>query len=110
MDYLYIIVFSIRAWEFVYAVDNAFTKIPHLFYQYQRRDSIEQDAIYAGHPYQHYNSVQIKPGDPVPARLAGLRRLMRGRARHLYYAPYEYETCDDRGYWVIDNKTACKGG
>ncbi|KAM6487208.1 hypothetical protein HDV62DRAFT_349300 [Trichoderma sp. SZMC 28011] len=101
---------GIRAWEFVHAVDNAFTKIPHLFYQYQRRDSIEQDAIYAGHPYQHYNSVQIKPGDPVPARLAGLRRLMRGRARHLYYAPYEYETCDDRGYWVIDNKTACKGG
>ncbi|KAL6819533.1 hypothetical protein J3E69DRAFT_374613, partial [Trichoderma sp. SZMC 28015] len=88
---------GIRAWEFVNAVDNAFTKIPHLFYQYQRRDSIEQDAIYAGHPYQHYNSVQIKPGDPVPARLAGLRRLMRGRARHLYYAPYEYETCDDRG-------------
>ncbi|UKZ85714.1 uncharacterized protein TrAFT101_001563 [Trichoderma asperellum] len=86
---------GIRAWEFVNAVD-AFTKIPHLFYQYKIRDSIEQDAIYAGRPYQHYNSVQIKPGDPVPARLAGLRRLMNGRSRHLYCATYEYETCDDR--------------
>ncbi|TFB05663.1 hypothetical protein CCMA1212_001430 [Trichoderma ghanense] len=83
---------GIRAWEFVHAVDNTSTKIPHLFYQCQIRDSVEQDAIYAGHPYQHYNSVQIKPGDPVPARLAGLRRLMNGRARHLYCATYEYET------------------
>ncbi|KAL6697603.1 hypothetical protein J3F84DRAFT_369429 [Trichoderma pleuroticola] len=87
---------GIRAWEFVDAVDDPLTVIPHLFYQYQLRDSIEQDAIYAGHPYQHYNSVQMKAGDPVPARLAGLRRLMNGRARHLYCAPYEYETCHDR--------------
>ncbi|KAL6870245.1 hypothetical protein J3F83DRAFT_760768 [Trichoderma novae-zelandiae] len=87
---------GIRAWEFVDAVDDTSTKIPHLFYQYQIRDSIEQDAIYAGHPYQHYNSVQIKPGDPVPARLAGLRRLMNGRARHLYCAPYELEMCKER--------------
>jgi hypothetical protein len=84
---------SIRAWEFVDAVD-APTKIPHLFYQCQIKDSLEQDAIYAGHPYQHYNSVQIKPGDPVPTRLAGLRRLMNERARHLYCAPYEYDSCN----------------
>lgn len=83
---------SIRAWEFVDAVDTP-TKIPHLFYQCQKGDALEQDAIYAGHPYQHYNSVQIKDGDPVPARLAGLRRLMNGRARHLYRATYEYDTC-----------------
>lgn len=81
---------SIRAWEFVDAVD-APTKIPHLFYQCQIGDSLEQDTVYAGHPYQHYNAVQIKHGDPVPVRLAGLRRLMNGRARHLYCAAYEYE-------------------
>ncbi|KAL7929498.1 hypothetical protein V8C35DRAFT_325078 [Trichoderma chlorosporum] len=96
---------GIRAWEFIDAVD-APTKVPHLFYQCQMRDSIEQgsveqgaieqDAIYAGHPYQQYNSVQIKPGDPVPARLAGLRRLMNGRARCLYCAPYEYDVCTKR--------------
>ncbi|KAL7783454.1 hypothetical protein V8C37DRAFT_397129 [Trichoderma ceciliae] len=83
---------GIRAWEFVDAVD-APTKIPHLFYQCQIRNSLEQDAVYAGHPYQHYNSVQIKRGDVVTARLDGLRRIMNGRARHLYCATYEYETC-----------------
>lgn len=79
---------GIRAWEFVDAVD-APTKVPHLFYQCQIRDSLEEDKVYAGHPYQQYNSVQIKDGDPVPARLAGLRRLMNGRARDLYRAAYE---------------------
>ncbi|KAF3063381.1 hypothetical protein CFAM422_010204 [Trichoderma lentiforme] len=79
---------GIRAWEFVDAVD-APIKIPHLFYQCQIRDSPEEDAVYAGHPYQQYNSVQIKHGDPVPARLAGLRRLMNGQARDLYRAAYE---------------------
>ncbi|KAL6701589.1 hypothetical protein J3F84DRAFT_355265 [Trichoderma pleuroticola] len=81
---------GIRAWEFVDAVD-APTKVPHLFYQCQMGGSPEEDAVYAGHPYQNYNSVQIQRGDPVPARLAGLRRLMNGRARDLYRATYEYE-------------------
>ncbi|KAL7930284.1 hypothetical protein V8C35DRAFT_330641 [Trichoderma chlorosporum] len=81
---------GIRAWEFVDAVD-APVKIPHLFYQCRVRDNWELDAVYAGHPYQRFNSVQIKFGDPVPARLDGLRHLMNGRARHLYYATHEYE-------------------
>ncbi|KAL7806233.1 hypothetical protein V8C44DRAFT_339326 [Trichoderma aethiopicum] len=93
---------GIRAWEFVNAIDDTSIKIPHLFYECQIDESTEQEAIYAGHPYQHYNSVHIKPGDPVPARLAGLRRLMNGRARCLYCAPYEYEACNDRYF----NKTA----
>ncbi|PKK47986.1 hypothetical protein CI102_6618 [Trichoderma harzianum] len=41
---------GIRAWEFVNAVD-APIKIPHLFYQCQIRDSLEEDAVYSGHPY-----------------------------------------------------------
>ncbi|KAL7917293.1 hypothetical protein ACQKWADRAFT_317437 [Trichoderma austrokoningii] len=87
---------GIRVWEFVDAVD-APTKIPHLFYTCQIKDSVEQDAIYAGHPYQQYNSVQVKPGDPVPARLAGLRKLMNVRARYLYCASYEFESFRDKG-------------
>ena len=99
------IVISIRAWEFVNAFDDTSIKVPHLFYQCQMRDSTEQDAVYAGHPYQRYNSVQIQPGDPVPARLAGLRRLLNGRARHIYCATYEYEACEDRHF----GRTACRG-
>ncbi|KAL7823565.1 hypothetical protein V8C26DRAFT_386940 [Trichoderma gracile] len=96
---------GIRAWEFVNAFDNASIKVPQLFYQCQIKDSVEQDAVYAGHPFRRYNSVQIKPGDPVPARLAGLRRLMSGRARYLYCAAWEYES------FIEDyrNKTACRG-
>ncbi|PON21542.1 hypothetical protein TGAM01_v209573 [Trichoderma gamsii] len=83
---------GIRAWEWIDAVD-APTKLLHLFYTCQTRKSPEQDAIYAGLPYLEYNAVPMKRGDPVPARLAGLRRLMKGRARHLYCAAYEYDTC-----------------
>lgn len=82
---------SIRAWEFVDAVDDPTKKIPHLFYRCQISATHEEDAVFAGHPYQHYNAVEIKRGDPVPARLNGLRRLMNGPARRLYYAPYEYQ-------------------
>ncbi|KAL6856305.1 hypothetical protein J3F83DRAFT_764025 [Trichoderma novae-zelandiae] len=82
---------GLRAWEWVNTV--AFAVLIHLFYTCQTRKSPEQDVVYAGHPYPEYNSVPIKRGDPVPARLAGLRRLMRGRARHLYCAAYEHDTC-----------------
>lgn len=76
--------------------------LPPRLYTYSihvKRGSLpEQDAVYAGHPHAQYNSVQMKRGDPVPARLAGLRRLMNGRARHLYCAAYEYETCTCDGF------------
>ncbi|KAL7910449.1 hypothetical protein GGI35DRAFT_448840 [Trichoderma velutinum] len=80
---------GIRAWEWVDAVD-APTKIPYLFYELERdRDGMLKDTVFGGNAYKDYDPVPIQPGDPVPTRLAGLRRLMNEQGRQLLYADYE---------------------
>lgn len=81
--------FSIRAWEWVDAVD-APHKTPYLFYELKRElDRTLKDTVFGGLPYANYDSLPIHPEDPLPARLAGLRRLMNTEGRELASAYYD---------------------
>ncbi|KAL7934421.1 hypothetical protein V8C35DRAFT_327296 [Trichoderma chlorosporum] len=83
-------VIGIRAWEWVDALD-ATTKTPYLFYELERgKDGVLKDTVFGGNAYKDYDPVPMEPGDPVPTRLSGLRRLMNGKARRILYASYEF--------------------
>ncbi|PTB60099.1 hypothetical protein M431DRAFT_72717 [Trichoderma harzianum CBS 226.95] len=80
---------GIRAWEWVDAVD-APHKTPYLFYELsQESDRTLKDTVFGGLPYANYDSLPIHPEDPLPARLAGLRRLMNTEGRELASAYYD---------------------
>lgn len=83
--------FRIRAWEWVDAVDAPRgTKTPYLFYELKRESNRWlKDTVFGGLPYKNYDSVPILPEDPLPVRLAGLRRLMNTEGRELASAYYD---------------------
>ncbi|KAL6690537.1 hypothetical protein J3F84DRAFT_388865 [Trichoderma pleuroticola] len=80
---------GIRAREWVNAVD-APVKIPYLVYEL-KRDSNHglKDTVFGGLPYTNHDTVPIHPEDPLPPRLAGLRRLMNTEGRELASAYYD---------------------
>ncbi|KAL6812529.1 hypothetical protein J3E69DRAFT_376325 [Trichoderma sp. SZMC 28015] len=81
---------GIRAWEWVKPVDSR-SKTPYLFYELERdMEGTLKDTVFGGNAYKDYDPVPIQPGDPVPTRLSGLRRLMNEQARQLLYADYEF--------------------
>lgn len=64
---------------------------PYLFYELEReKDGTLKDTVFGGNAYKDYDPVPIQPGDPVPTRLSGLRRLMNEQARQVLYADYEF--------------------
>ncbi|KAL7953393.1 hypothetical protein V8C34DRAFT_321210 [Trichoderma compactum] len=80
---------GIRSWEWVDAVD-ADTKTPYLFYELKRdSDRGLKDTVFGGLPYKNHDTVPIHPEDPLPVRLAGLRRLMNTEGRELASAYYD---------------------
>ncbi|KAL7929920.1 hypothetical protein V8C35DRAFT_324712 [Trichoderma chlorosporum] len=80
---------GIRAWEWVDVVD-APVKTPYLFYELKQESNRGlNDTVFGGLPYTNYNTVPIHPEDPLPARLAGLRRLMNTEGRELASAHYD---------------------
>lgn len=70
---------------------DSHSKAPYLFYELERdKDGTLNDTVFGGNAYKEYDPVPIQPGDPVPTRLSGLRRLMNEQARQLLYADYEF--------------------
>ncbi|KAL6697207.1 hypothetical protein J3F84DRAFT_368301 [Trichoderma pleuroticola] len=83
-------VIGIRAWEWVKPVDSR-SRTPYLFYELEReKDGTLKDTVFGGNAYKDCDPVPIQPGDPVPTRLSGLRRLMNEQARQLLYADYKF--------------------
>ncbi|KAL7811324.1 hypothetical protein V8C26DRAFT_422427 [Trichoderma gracile] len=91
-------VIGIRAWEWVDAVDSP-KDIPYLFYELERQqDGTLKDTVFGGQAYKEHDTVPIRPGDPVPPRLAGIRRLLNKQGRKMIYA--DWEELDDLGNLV----------
>ncbi|TFB01439.1 hypothetical protein CCMA1212_006978, partial [Trichoderma ghanense] len=91
-------VIGFRAWEWVDAVDSP-NKVPYLFYELERKDDgILKDTVFGGLAYKDHDTVPIRPGDPVPATLAGLRRLLNKQGREMLCA--DWEELDDSGNLV----------